>query len=99
MTIKTFKKNYDVSLIQLRATKNEVMIEVLVTDKRTGISDVFGWDPSCYGAEPHLSSLDDDFDEEINMVVMEYMREEIWMKLPCPIASEKELELVKQICN
>jgi len=92
MRLQTFKKNYDVALLKLEATRNEVVIKVLVTEKRTGIYDTFGWTPDCYGAEPYNGS----FDEDMDMVVMEYMRDEIWMKLPCPTASESELDMVKK---
>jgi len=92
MRLQTFKKNYDVALLKLEATRNEVVIKVLVTEKSTGRYDTFGWTPDCYGAEPYCST----FGEDMDMVVMDYMRDEIWMKLPCPTASESELDMVKK---
>lgn len=97
MNLKTFEKNYDVKLLEIKAVKgNEILVRVLVNKIGTDLYDEYGWTPDCYGAEPHLGKFFDGY-ETIDMMVMEYIREKIWFKLPCPLANEKELEIVKQI--
>lgn len=97
MTQKTFKKNYEVKLHKLEVlSKNDIVIQVIVIDKKNGEWDHYGWTPDCYGAEPYFSTFDDGF-ETIDMAVMEYIREEIWYNCPIQLAESKEIGLFKEL--
>ena len=59
---KTLKKNYEISLLELKALKyGEVFIKLLVKDKKTGLADTFSWTPDCSAAEAYCGDLDTDY--------------------------------------
>ena len=97
MNLKTFEKNFSVKILKIEAVRNnEILVQVLVNKIGTDLYDEYGWTPDCYGAEPYMGTFFDGY-ETIDMLVMEYIREKIWFKLPCPLADEKDLEIVKNI--
>jgi hypothetical protein len=97
MTLRTFEKNYEVRLLKIQALKkNIILVSVLVKKKGTDLYDTYSWTPDCLGAEPWLGTFFDGY-ESVDMVVMEYIQEKIWFKLPCDLADSEEIEIAENI--
>jgi len=96
MTVKNLKKNFDVKLHKLEVlSKNEIVVQVFVQKKSTGEWDHYGWTPDCYGAEPYFGTFFDGY-ETVDMAVMEFIREEIWLNCPIQLAEPSEVELYEK---
>ena len=95
---KTLKKNYQISLLELKALKyGEVFIKLLVKDKKTGLADTFSWTPDCSAAEAYCGDLDNDYSSAINHAVMDFMQIEILDKLNIDLVTEDEFDIIENL--
>jgi len=98
---KTLKKNYEISLLELKALKyGEVFVKLLVKDKKTGLADTFSWTPDCSAAEAYCGDLDNDYSCSINLAVMDYMIEivdKFTHTLKIDLADENDFEIIENL--
>jgi hypothetical protein len=101
ITQKELKKNYEISLVELKALKyGEVFIKLLVKDKKTGLCDTFSWTPDCSAAEAYCGDLDYDYSCSINYAVMEYMIEivdKLTFKVKVDLADENDFNIIEKL--
>lgn len=94
----TLKNNYEISLLELKARKYDVVfIKLFVKDKKTGLADTFSWTPDCTAAEAYCGDLDYDYSCIINDAVADYIQIEILDKLNINIADEEDFEIIENL--